>query len=151
MPLDAAQIVFRSFEGLSGSMGAFSASFYDRLFARAPAVRGMFPDDMTRQRQHLAAAVAIVARNADRIEDLADTLRELGARHAEFGTRPEHYPLVMEVLMETLASSAGPGWDGATEGAWRAVFGRVCALMIEGGDSRDFLSRRRPVAADPSH
>lgn len=137
MPAIDAQLVRESYEAVASSMPGFAAAFYDRLFRAAPGVRPMFPADMSRQQQHLAAAVAIVARNADRLDDLGGTLRELGARHAEFGTRPEHYTLVVDVLLETLASAAGPSWTARTGMAWRTLLERVSAFMIEGAEARE--------------
>jgi hemoglobin-like flavoprotein len=52
--------------------------FYARLFAAAPAVRPLFPDDMRRQKTMLLGALVL----------LRKSLRELGARHVAYGASP---------------------------------------------------------------
>jgi len=44
--------------------------FYDRLFEIAPAVRAMFPGDLTEQRKKLMATIAIVVNGLGRLEEV---------------------------------------------------------------------------------
>ena len=59
-------------------------------------------------------------------------LRRLGARHVAYGARPEHYPIVGEVLIAALAEVAGAAWRPEYERAWNAGFGLVAGAMLEG-------------------
>lgn len=125
--------------------------FYTRLFERHPSVRPMFPDDMTRQRGHLMATIALVAKNADRLDTLEEPLMQLGAHHASFGTKPDHYPLVRDGVIEALRDAAPDAWSPDIERAWLIALNRVAELMLMGAarsanDAASRLSaRRRPA------
>lgn len=125
--------------------------FYARLFERYPSVRAMFPDDMSRQRGHLMATIALVAKNADRLDTLEEPLMQLGAHHASFGTRPEHYPLVRDGVIEALRDAAPQAWSVEIEAAWLLALNRVAELMLQGAaraatDAASRLgARRRPA------
>lgn len=107
-------------------------AFYARLFEAAPPARALFPADMASQKRHLLAALALVVREAEQLEQLAPALREMGARHVSYGARPEHYPLVRDTLLATLAAFAGAHWTAQLAADWRGALDRVAALMLEG-------------------
>ena len=62
-------------------------------------------------------------------------LRELGARHVAYGAQAEHYPVVGEVLLASMAAVAGPAWKPDYERAWGEAFEVVAGAMIEGAES----------------
>jgi hemoglobin-like flavoprotein len=49
-----------------------------------------------------------------------------------YGARPEHYPVVGEVLIASMADVAGPAWRPEYERAWAAAFDVVAGVMLEG-------------------
>ena len=51
------------------------------LFTDAPALRPLFPADMTALQGHFEAALALVIRNLEDMAVLEDSLRDLGAQH----------------------------------------------------------------------
>src|SRR5262245_41499598 len=77
--------------------------FYARLFAAAPAVRSLFPDDLRPQRAKLLAALVLVRKSLRDFDRIRPTLHNLGARHADYGTEPAHYGVVAEVLIASMA------------------------------------------------
>ena len=106
--------------------------FYSRLFAAAPAVRPLFPDDMQRQKTMLLGALVLLRKSLRNLDAIVPKLRELGARHVAYGARPEHYPVVGAVLIASMAAIAGDDWKPEHESAWGAAFEIVAATMIEG-------------------
>lgn len=106
--------------------------FYDRLFARAPAVRGMFPQDLAPQRRKLMGVLATAVGALDRIEELVPTLRDMGARHAGYGVTPDHYPVVGAALLETLEAALGDAWTMETADAWGAAYSALSGAMLDG-------------------
>jgi nitric oxide dioxygenase len=62
-------------------------------------------------------------------------LRDLGARHVKYGAEPEHYPVVGEVLIASMAEIAGPAWRPEYERAWGKAFGIVAGAMLEGAEA----------------
>jgi nitric oxide dioxygenase len=55
------------------------------------------------------------------------------ARHVAYGARPEHYPVVGEVLIAWMAEVAGRAWRSEYGKAWGAAFQIVAGAMLEGG------------------
>jgi nitric oxide dioxygenase len=106
--------------------------FYARLFAAAPGVRPLFPDDMRRQKTMLLGALVLLRKSLRNLDAIVPKLRELGARHVAYGARPEHYPVVGAVLIASMAAVAGDEWKPEHESAWGAAFEIVAATMIEG-------------------
>ncbi len=121
-----------SFQLIAPKASEVIDSFYANLFAAAPAVRAMFPEDMQQQKAHLLAAVGLVVKQADNLGALREPLLAMGQRHANYGAHPTHYAAVREVLLATLAQHAGPAWTAQLEDDWRGAINVVAKVMIEG-------------------
>ena len=109
-------------------------TFYSRLFAAAPAVRPLFPQDMKRQKTMLLAALILLRKSLRDLDVIVPTLRKLGARHVAYGAQPEHYPLVGATLIASMASIAQESWRPEYEAAWNAAFDLVASTMIAGAE-----------------
>lgn len=121
-----------SFELLAPRAAHVVERFYDKLFEAAPAARALFPADMAAQKRHLATALALVVRHAANLPELAEPLREMGARHVRYGAAEAHYPIVRDVLVATLAEQAGTSWSVELTRDWRAALDAVASYMLEG-------------------
>src|SRR6201999_1688739 len=106
-------------------------TFYARLFERAPEVRPLFGSDLRRQRAMLLQALVMVRRSLRDLESILPALRKLGARHVAYGARPEHYPVVAEVLIESMAALGGHFWHSRHTAAWEAARGLIAGAMLE--------------------
>jgi hemoglobin-like flavoprotein len=107
--------------------------FYARLFAAAPAVKPLFAGtDLRRQKSMLLAALVLLRKSLRNLDAVAPALRALGARHVAYGARPEHYPVVGEVLIASMAQVAGDAWRADYDRAWGAAFQLVTTVMLEG-------------------
>lgn len=129
--------------------------FYARLFAAAPHLRPLFRDDPAQQAAKLMAALDLVVKNLDAGDANAGLLADLGRRHAGYGARPEHYPLVAELLVESMQALLGPRFLPVHREQWRLALSLVCRRMIAGaeGDAdqdRPAQDRSRPASADPA-
>ena len=110
--------------------------FYTRLFEAAPAVNPLFAGtDLKRQKTMLLGTLVLLRKSLRDLDAIVPKLRELGARHVAYGAQPEHYPVVGEVLIASMASVAGPAWRTEYEHAWAEAFGVVAGAMIEGAES----------------
>ena len=110
--------------------------FYARLFATAPGVRPLFAGtDLKRQKGMLLAALVLLRRSLRDLDSVTPKLRDLGARHVRYGARPEHYPVVGEVLIASMAEIAGKAWTREYELAWTEAFAVVSAAMLDGANS----------------
>ena len=107
--------------------------FYARLFDAAPAVRPLFAGtDLRRQKAMLLSALVLVRKSLRDLAAIVPTLHQLGARHVDYGARPEHYPVVASVLIASMAEVAGSAWSPEYERAWAAALNVVAGAMLEG-------------------
>jgi hemoglobin-like flavoprotein len=107
--------------------------FYARLFAAAPAVEPLFAGtDLRRQKSMLLGALVLLRKSLRSLDTIVPALRDLGARHVAYGARAEHYPVVGEVLIASMAEVAGDAWRPEYEHAWAAAFEVVAGAMLEG-------------------
>ena len=128
----ACRRVAASFEHLSGKLDQMTEGFYRRLFESQPEVRRLFPTDMAKQREHLAASLAIISRNIIHLDILREPLMELGAQHVGFGARPEHYPVVRDTMLDAIGETLGEVWTESLRDDWSAALNEVVALMLRG-------------------
>ena len=110
--------------------------FYARLFSVAPSVKPLFAEtDLKRQKAMLLAALVLLRRSLRDLDSVTPALRELGARHVRYGALPEHYPVVGEVLIFSMAQVAGDAWTADYEAAWTEAFTLVAGAMLDGAQS----------------
>jgi methyl-accepting chemotaxis protein len=109
--------------------------FYARLFAAAPAVKPLFAGtDLKKQKTMLLGTLVLLRKSLRDLDAIVPKLRELGARHVAYGARPEHYPVVGEILIASMAEIAGEAWRHEHERAWGEAFAIVAGAMIEGAE-----------------
>ena len=142
----AALILKRSFAGAIRDPDRFGREFYERLFALAPSVRGLFPDELSHQRDKLLRALTVVVRGLDAPESLVPTLRQLGARHVGYGVQAGHYVIVGEALVDTLDARSEQPLDRATRAAWVRLFGWIAAHMLAGAELAHHAPVQPPIA-----
>jgi hemoglobin-like flavoprotein len=106
--------------------------FYERLFATAPEVRPMFPDDLTEQRRKLMATLGMVVKALPKLAQIVPNVQALGRRHAAYGVAPEHYAIVGSALLWTLAPGLGESFTDAHAAAWAEAYGLLADTMQPG-------------------
>jgi hemoglobin-like flavoprotein len=107
--------------------------FYEILFQRYPQAKALFHRNSAAQQEKMLtdALVAVM----DRLEDapwLTGTLKQLGAKHKDYGVTDEMYGWVGASLLATLAEVAGQDWTPRLESAWTEAFGAIAGLMQTG-------------------
>ncbi len=128
------ELIRESFSAARQNREEFAEDFYTQLFTIAPGVRSMFPDDLTSQGKKLTQLLATAVGGLDNIDTLIEPMRELGARHVQYGAKAEHYPAVAEALIKTLAAATDELWTEAHASAWEKTLNLVAATMLEGAD-----------------
>ncbi len=129
MTPDQIKLVKHSFAQVAPIADQAADLFYDRLFESAPGVRPLFPDDMAEQKKKLMQMLATAVANLDRVEEILPALEDLGRRHVDYGTRPEHYDTVGEALIWTLGQGLGEAFTPAVEEAWVQTYGTIAQVM----------------------
>jgi hemoglobin-like flavoprotein len=118
--------------------------FYTRLFETAPAVEPLFArTDLRKQKAMLLATLVLLRKSLRDLEAIAPKLRQLGARHVAYGALPEHYSVVAEVMLDSMAEIAGELWTAEIAEAWATALGLVATAMLEGAEEAQ--AERRPA------
>ena len=104
--------------------------FYNRLFEVAPAVRAMFPTDMSDQRKKLMSTLAVVVSGLSNLESIRPAASALATRHVAYGAKAEHYPVVGGALLWTLEKGLGADWTPQVAAAWTAAYTTLSNFMI---------------------
>lgn len=123
---------------LEAHADAFSARFYEQLFTQYPALRGLFPNDLTKQRTKLFDSLKqTVALLRDPEKELRH-LSEMGSRHAGYGAKPEHYPIVVELMVKAMEHTVPPtpapsAWTADFSQEWTAALGLIAEVMVAAG------------------
>lgn len=103
--------------------------FYDRLFAIAPEVRTLFPDDLKEQKRKLIAMLATAVTNLHQVDTIALAVADLGRRHDDYGVKPEHYEPVGAALLWTLEQGLGPDFTPPVREAWTGAYLLLAGVM----------------------
>lgn len=137
-------LVRASFAKLSGHQNLAADLFYERLFSVAPQLRALFPDNLAAQKSKLMATLALGLGKLHDLPALEPLLRNLGARHATYGAKAEHYVVVNDAVIWMLERCLDQDFDVATQRAWKKVLNLLSETMQAG--SRDALGRKRSAA-----
>lgn len=108
--------------------------FYRRLFDAEPRLRGLFRSEPEHQARKFLHSLAMVVEALDEPNRHMPVLQKLGARHAGYGVRPEHFDLVTRLLVDVLEAHLGPRFTPEVRGAWKRGLAFIAAAMIEAGE-----------------
>jgi nitric oxide dioxygenase len=129
------KLIQDSFARIAPNSEQAAAIFYDHLFEIAPDVRPLFASDLAEQGRKLIMTLGVIVNSLGDIEQLLDTVRDLGLRHAaDYGVRPEYYGPVGEALLWTLGHGLGPRFTIEVATAWSSAYELVAATMIGATD-----------------
>ena len=131
-------LVIKTFDQVVPIAGLAADLFYDRLFEIAPALRAMFPKDMRDQKRKLFVMIATAVRGLGDLNRILPQVKVLGARHAGYGVKPEHYAIVGQALIWTLQRGLGDACTPEVERAWTRVYAVLATTMQQG--AADVLS-----------
>lgn len=120
--------------------------FYTNLFANNPSLRSMFPANLADQKKKLLASLVLVIQNLRSTDKLVEPLKKLGARHAKYNAKIEHYPVVRDTLVSVMAEIAGEQWNEQLNKDWLGALDFVASVMIEGHKQEDASASRTAAA-----
>jgi hemoglobin-like flavoprotein len=108
-----------------------AALFYARLFELDPSLRPLFRGDMAEQGRKLMTMIATAVQALERLDTIVPVVRQLGARHAGYGVKEEHYATVGAALLWTLEKGLGPEFTPAVRNAWTSVYSLLANTMMD--------------------
>lgn len=120
-----------SFEAVKPYAKEFVAHFYKTMFEKYPDAKGFFhKTDMKKQQELLIQSLVYVVDHVDKPDELTDYLRKLGKRHHEnYGTKAEHYGIVADSLLTTLAYFFEETWTPELQATWSAALQFIAETM----------------------
>ncbi|HAN72962.1 MAG TPA: flavohemoprotein [Planktothrix sp. UBA8407] len=129
------EVLETSFQLVEGSNQDFSTAFYANLLGDYPEVKPLFANTrMDEQGNHLFDSLKFVVGNLRNSELLEKTLKGLGTRYVKYGVLPQHYPLVGNSLLKTLAELAGDAWTPDVKQAWVDAYTVITTVMLDGAN-----------------
>lgn len=134
-----------SYDEVSQDACALSSHFYQELFLAAPALRPLFPPDLSSLQGHFEAALALVIRNLHDMAALEQPLRDLGAQHIGWGARPDDYLIAREALVAAVRSRAA-SWSEPLDADWRHAITAIVVPMLRGAAVATALAAERFAA-----
>jgi hemoglobin-like flavoprotein len=140
-----------SFDAIAPRGDEVVEDFYNRIFATAPALRALFPDDMTHHRTMVLATLVLVRKSLRNFDEIVPTLRSLGARHVGYGVQPEHYAVAGPLLIEAMAHVAGDAWRPEYARAWAGAWAALVTEMQSGAEEAATPSREPGSEPAPRH
>jgi class 3 adenylate cyclase/hemoglobin-like flavoprotein len=107
----------------------FAEKFYARVFEKSPDVRNLFKNNLKQQGRLLTHMLGGIIYTMSRPEHMQLGLKELGRNHARYGVKPEHYPVVLESLLETIEEQLGELYTENLAVAWEKALVMVTSEM----------------------
>ena len=126
-------LVQSTFKDVHPIAAAAAELFYDRLFTLDPSLRPMFKGDMVHQGRMLMAMLNSAVNGLTNLEAMVPVVRQLGARHAVYGVRDEHYATVGDALLWTLAQGLGEKFTPEVREAWTVAYELLAGVMQMSG------------------
>src|SRR5689334_18325472 len=124
-------LVRASFARLAPQAEQVGMAFYAQLFRRNPALRALFPAEISAQSRKLMVMLSAVVATLDHPQRLEAMVRTLGLRHAGYAVQEAHYADVGAALLGTLREGLGADFDAAMEEAWTVAYGFLASRMID--------------------
>ena len=141
------ELVQTSFEKVVPIAATAADLFYGRLFEIDPTLRPMFPFDLSEQKHKLMHMLTVVVRGLNRLDQLVPAVQQLGARHATYGVKAEHYATVASALLWTLETGLGPDFTPEVKEAWVAAYTILATTMQAAAEARK--PKTAPLAPRP--
>jgi nitric oxide dioxygenase len=138
-------LLARTIDVVEDSLDEFVDVFYVRLFASAPQLRALFPDDLSEPRRKFAAELLFLAAVVSDPSAFVARACALGARHRRYGVDSHHYDMVEHALLGALGDVLRSAWTDATTLAWQGFYRLLRETMLEGAGNAAFAGPARPA------
>jgi hemoglobin-like flavoprotein len=125
------EIVQITFARLAVMPEVAGALFYERLFATNPSFRQLFKNNMRVQGLKLMTMLAMVVYNLPERDQVSPAIRDLAARHVEYGVKLVDYDVLREALLWTVEQALGEDITPAVREAWTVCYDELAGEMKE--------------------
>ena len=111
--------------------------FYNRLFDIAPETRRYFKDDISKQSEKLAHTLNFLVMNLDRLDEIKESIEDLGRHHNKMKIKAEYYVYVKEALLTTIQETLDEQCESGMVEAWDHALSHVASTMINAPKKRE--------------
>lgn len=130
-PSDISRIQ-KSFRLVAARGEKMVSRFYDLLLFKSPELRSFFPpDNLSQQHTKFLNGLHTLVLRLENPQEVRAILTRLGDQHRQFGVGINHYPPVLNTLLDVLTEMGGDFMDGGTYEAWNHFLHLIRAIMLE--------------------
>lgn len=124
------ELVQTSFAKLLPIGDAVAEQFYKRLFELAPSVQPLFRNNLQQQQRKLMNMLNMLVGSLNIPDKIVPILQQLAQKHVRYGAHDEHYAVVGDALLWTLAKRLPKDFTPEVEDAWVATYNLISELMV---------------------
>lgn len=106
-------------------------AFYTKLITDHPAVKKLFPKEMSKQYVKLIDMLTSIVTSLNNPEYIKAEIESMAERHKEYGVKPAHYNMVGVALLWTLKEGLQSDWNHEVETAWTACYQSLASSMMD--------------------
>ena len=121
-----------SYERLRPIPKSCGTRFYEHLFRLDPSLEPLFKGSLENQAAMLVTALGLSIAQLGNEGYLPPSLRELGARHMDYGVPEGAYGVFGESLLHTLRDALGESFTLEVRDAWAAAYCELAQSMRAG-------------------
>lgn len=126
------ELINNSFEKVGANRPELVEMFYTRLFCLEPDLRDEFETRYRNQTLSIDSFLQMALLATQNPDAVASVLRDVGVKNAKLGQSSSHYPIINEILIDTLAAEVGDAWTAEVSIAWATLLEFVSQTMVEG-------------------
>lgn len=129
-------LVRTSFEKIERVSEEAAVLFYAKLFELDPSLRPLFKTGIREQGQKLMEMLELAVKGLDQLDELIPAVRELGARHADYGVKDDHYETVKTALLWTFEKALDTDFTAEMRAAWAEVYNLLAETMKDAANDK---------------
>ena len=118
MRYDSLALLHASFATVFNKKTDIAGRFYENLFRDAPEARGLFSDDLTRQKEMFASMLTEIVSCAETPVAFADKVKSLGESHKRYKIPAAHFDIAGKALLGALSVELDGLLSSAEMRAW---------------------------------
>ncbi|XP_062503732.1 neuroglobin-like [Corticium candelabrum] len=140
--IEAVQLTWKA---VKQDLQGHGIKFFVRIFDIAPGAQQIFAKfrdlpkdelpsnpDVQKHALNVMETVGSAVDGLDDLEALTPVLLDLGAKHVQWDVQEEHFDIVGQALLETLAEGLGEAFTPTVKQAWTTVYNCVAHGMKQG-------------------
>lgn len=104
---------------------------YEIMFSNYPDAKELFKNAPNNQNQILARSIIAYAENIDNLAALEGAIDKIAQHHIDTNVKPEHYPWVIESLLQAMKDVLGDAITDDVKEAWFAAYWVLADILLK--------------------